>query len=242
MYPDTPEETGKTEAVSEVVTNSLEDPASYDTTVGSLAAATDIGEGNRTTNQDSVVFHYDNSPEAKPIRFAVIDGIADSKDGLKAAQTAASNFKDVFLEDRPISDALNDTRKNLIDLDGDSLGNAVYLVAEINSKNILRTTQAGDVRLWLIRGGKVEWQTIDENNAAKGQQNKVTNTILDEKPTAKEVQLMPGDRLITATDFLSKSYTNGEIVKHSMGLSASEAIKAPSLPKNCLVKVIKSSP
>jgi protein phosphatase len=200
--------------------------------------ATDKGIGYKDLNEDRIGIN----PKANQI--VVVDGMGGYGQGNLAAQLLAEAF-----EDYPDDPEKATKHASSLMMTESCDGGACYASAKITEKEgqkHLDISQAGDVKVLLIRNGKliseskdqsrvqayVDDELIDEDEALYHlKRNMVENAVMANSHKPKILDPIPvekGDIVILMTDGISDNLTPDEIVKRIKGAKPKQIIQAIS--------------
>jgi len=193
-------------------TNSFDDPAVYNTEIGTVIAATDKGVGYKDTNEDRLVVVPGQQ------MFAVVDGMGGMPGGSNAADILAKTLKNVD-GDKEAMETLHDKAAQKMESEGITEGGAVYQATHI-TENELHAYQAGDARMIVYSpDGSIVFSTDPERMMMGGLTNAVRGADAGRVTTYPPYTLADGQRIAIASDGVWDNISPEEFVKLASTLS-----------------------
>ncbi len=179
----------------------MSEPKVIKTKLGEIAFITNRGIGYKDENEDALVIG------AEQDAFSIIDGMGGVGGGAQAANIMAEQILNGWqngMSSRHIQESAH-RRMAEENLGG---GGACYASTRIEG-NILKVAQAGDVRVIVIREGKVVWSTEDEGSILWPLRNVVDNAITGEnagETVESSFTLEIGDMVVGGSDGLFDNF------------------------------------
>jgi len=198
-----------------IATNRLDRPTIVQGRHGKIGFGTDEGINYPIKeNQDGIVINTEKDA------FAVVDAMGGMANGEQAKNSILEELQGGFQN----NDSPQTIQKNAYEnmkRSGVGSGGAAYVSGKIEG-NTLKIAWAGDVRLIIVREGKVVYQTQDQSTP-RGLWNAVTGTEAG-NTKEEEQKLLRGYRILCASDGLWKNFTSEEVAEMVKGLSIEKAL------------------